>query len=74
VLKVEWPGLPFMDRMGVVFLSSLVLAVGVSLATPARQHCDTIKTGEVRYATRAGFNIGALAVVAALIALYATWW
>ena len=65
---------PFINRMGVVFLVSLVLAVVVSLATSQREGTDTIDTQAVRYRTSAGFNIGALGVVLILIALYATWW
>ena len=65
---------PFMNRMGVVFLVSLVLAVVVSLVTPQRPGTDTIDTHDVRYKTSAGFNVGALAVILILIALYATWW
>jgi SSS family solute:Na+ symporter len=65
---------PFINRMGVVFLVSLALAVIVSLATPQRAGADTIDTTGVRYKTSAGFNIGALGVVLVLIALYATWW
>ena len=74
LFKAEWASLPFMDRMGVVFLIALALAVVVSLVTPAKAGADTIETGDVRYATRAGFNIGATAVCLVLIALYATWW
>src|SRR4051794_1206369 len=65
---------PFINRMGVVFLVSLVLAIVVSLATPQREGTDTIDTTGVRYKTSTGFNIGALGVVLILIALYATWW
>ena len=65
---------PFMNRMGVVFLVSLVLAVVVSLVTPQRPGTDTIDTTDARYKTSAGFNVGALAVILILIALYATWW
>jgi solute:Na+ symporter, SSS family len=65
---------PFINRMGVVFLVSLVLAVIVSLATTPRPGVDTIDTTAVRYKTSTGFNIGALGVVLILIALYATWW
>ena len=65
---------PFINRMGVVFLVSLLLAVIVSFATPQRPDVDTIDTHDVRYKTSAGFNIGALGVVLILIALYATWW
>ncbi|HEY0314756.1 MAG TPA: sodium/sugar symporter [Sphingomonas sp.] len=74
LFKAEWASLPFMDRMGVVFLIALALAVIVSLVTPARADTDTIETADVRYATRAGFNIGAAAVCLVLVALYATWW
>jgi len=65
---------PFINRMGVVFLVSLALAVIVSLATPQREGADTIDTADVRYRTNAGFNVGALGVVLILVALYATWW
>ncbi|WP_395396364.1 sodium/sugar symporter (plasmid) [Novosphingobium sp. BL-8A] len=72
--KVWMPGIPFMDRMGLVFLAALALAVVVSLATPARRDRDTISTGDVRYATSAGFNAGAIAVVLVLCVLYAVFW
>ena len=65
---------PFINRMGVVFLVSLSLAVIVSLATRQREGADTIDTADVRYRTSAGFNVGALGVILILIALYATWW
>ncbi len=74
VLKLATPDLPFMDRMGVVFLAALALAVIVSLATPSRGDTDTIETRDVSYGTSTGFNVGALGVVLILIALYATWW
>jgi SSS family solute:Na+ symporter len=74
LFKLFWSSLPFMDRMGVVFLISLALAVVVSLATPQHSGADTIETKDVRYATRTGFNVGALGVVLILVALYATYW
>ena len=74
LFKVVWISLPFMDRMGVVFLISAALAILISLASPQKPGTDTIETGDVAYATRAGFNAGAVAVVLILIALYATWW
>jgi SSS family solute:Na+ symporter len=74
LFKVIWASLPFMDRMGVVFLISAALAIAISLVTPRRPGTDTIETGDVVYATRAGFNAGALAVILILVALYATWW
>ena len=74
LFKVWAPGLPFMDRMGIVFLAALALCVVVSLLTPARADRDTIDTQNVRYATSTGFNAGAIGVVLILIVLYATFW
>lgn len=74
VLKETWASLPFMNRMGVVFLVAAALAIVISLLTRARPGTDTIETRDVVYATRTSFNVGALAVVLILIALYATWW
>jgi SSS family solute:Na+ symporter len=73
--KVAAPTVPFMDRMGIVFLLALALAVVVSLvAKQARAGTDTIDTAGVSYRTGTGFNVGAIAVVLILVALYATWW
>lgn len=74
LLKAQWPEFPFLDRMGVVFLISTGLAVAVSLLTKVRRQSDTITTDDVSFATSRVYNTGALAVVLALIALYATWW
>jgi SSS family solute:Na+ symporter len=74
VLKVWWPQLPFLDRMGVVFLALVALMVAVSLLTPKPADRDTITTTDVRFATSAGFNAGAVAVVLVLVALYASFW
>lgn len=72
--KLLWPSLPFMDRMGVVFLATLALAVGISLATRAPGDRDRIRTDDVVYATAPSFNAASLAVLAILVALYATYW
>jgi SSS family solute:Na+ symporter len=72
--RLFWPNLPFMDRMGLVFLAALALAVLVSLARPAREASNLITMEGVSYRTPASFNIGAFGVILVLIALYATWW
>jgi len=73
-LKLAWPSLPFMDRIGVVFLLALVLAVLCSLMTRSRAERDRIETQDVSYATAPAFNLAALAVIAILTALYAAFW
>jgi SSS family solute:Na+ symporter len=70
-----FPDFPFMNRMGVVFLASLALAVLVSLARPARgREENLIVTRDVSFRTPASFNIPSIGVILILIALYATWW
>ncbi len=73
-LKVLTPTLPFMDRMGVVFLVAAALTVVVSLAVPSRADADTIVTGDIDYSTGKTFNIGAVGVLLILVALYASFW
>ncbi len=73
-LKFAWPSLPFMDRVGLVFLLALVLAVVVSMLGKAAPEKDFIRTNDVSYATSAGFNFASLGVVAILVALYAAFW
>jgi SSS family solute:Na+ symporter len=73
-LKMMAPEIPFMDRMGVVFLASLAIAVALSFAMPAAANADRITTEGVSFKTTSGFNIAAAAVAAILVALYATWW
>ncbi len=74
VLKLAWPSLPFIDRVGLVFLLALALAVVVSLATKRADGKDFIRTDDVDYSTSAAFNIGAVAVLAILAALYTLFW
>jgi SSS family solute:Na+ symporter len=73
-LKLAWPALPFIDRVGLVFLLALGLAVLASLVTRATPERDVIQTRDVQYGTDATFTMGAAAVVAILIALYALFW
>jgi len=65
---------PFMNRMLVVFLVSLLLAVAISLVAPARKEKNVVTMEGVSFATPAVFNIAGVGVILILIALYATWW
>ncbi len=74
VLKLAAPWIPFMDRVGVVFLACLGLAIVLSLLQTRRDPALRVELKNIDYSTSAGFNLSALAVTAILIALYATWW
>jgi SSS family solute:Na+ symporter len=69
-----WPALPFMDRVGWVFVACLAIAVVLSLLQPRRESALRVELKQIDYSTSRGFNLAALAVTAILVALYATWW
>jgi SSS family solute:Na+ symporter len=66
--------LPFINRMSIVFVIALALAVIVSLLRPVRIERNLITMQAVSFRTTMGFNVAAGLIVAILIALYATWW
>jgi SSS family solute:Na+ symporter len=63
-----------MDRMGIVFLAALAIAVVLSFIRPASAGSDRITTTGISYRTTGSFNVASGAIIAILIALYATWW
>lgn len=72
--KFYAPEIPFMNRVGYVFLICLAAAAAVSLALPRRASTSTIDVRDVDYSTSLGFNIASGLVVAILVLLYATFW
>ncbi len=69
-----WPALPFMDRIGLVFLLCLALAIVVSLLEKPRETALRVQLTGIDYSTGGGFKIAAVAVSAILVALYAAFW
>ena len=72
--KLLWPELPFIDRVGLVFLLCIAVGVVISLAQGVEDHPDAIEYKDVDTHTTTGFNVAAGGVVLMLVALYATWW
>ena len=66
--------MPFMNRVGVVFLLSLAAAVLVSLIAPAKTRVSVVTLEGVSYKTSRGFKIAAICVILILVGMYATWW
>jgi len=69
-----WPTLPFIDRVGLVFLVCMALAIIVSLLQKPQPPSMTIELKNIDYSTSAGFNTAAVVIVVILVVLYATWW
>lgn len=73
-LKMLWPELPFMDRVGLVFILCLLLAVVVSVIESKAAHKNAVALGDINFATSKGYNMATVAVVLILIAFYTVWW
>ena len=69
-----YPSVPFMNRMGYVFLICLGLAIIVSLMQKPKPTTSTIELTNIDYSSSKSFWIASVAIVSILIALYATWW
>ena len=73
-LKLLWPELPFIDRVGLVFLLCLALAILISLRGNNKDATGGIDLGTIEFQTQTSFNGSAVVVVLILLALYTTWW
>ena len=66
--------LPFMNRVGLVFVISLIAAIAVSLLVPPKPDTMQIRLDGVSYKTTLGFNLAAVGVILFLIVVYTVWW
>jgi SSS family solute:Na+ symporter len=70
----EWmPGIPFLHRMGYVFLILVGLMIVVSLAKPEKE-ARSVEVDAGMFRISGGFAVGTLLVVGILTALYTVFW
>lgn len=75
VLKIAFPDLPFIDRMGVVFLILAVLMIAISLYEgKGKDSPNSIEINKELFKTSASFKIGALLIAGITAALYIIFW
>jgi SSS family solute:Na+ symporter len=74
IFKIAWPELPFMDRVGLVFLLCAMIAIAISIALGNREQPGSVELAEIDFSTTRNFNVAGTAVALILAALYATWW
>lgn len=74
LFKVILPEVPFMDRVGIVFVLCCVLAALTAILTGNKEQPNAIDVKGITYATTSGFNVAGLGVIVILAAIYATWW
>ena len=72
--KIFWPEIPFIDRVGLVFLLCVAIAVSFSVIAGNRNQDGAVSLRDIQFATTNGFNFSAVLVALILAALYATWW
>ncbi|MGY6520655.1 MAG: sodium/sugar symporter [Mongoliitalea sp.] len=74
-LKFGMPTLPFIDRMGVVFLIIAGLIIAISLYEgKGKDHPNSIEVNRELFQTSMTFKIGAIAISAIIAALYIIFW
>ncbi|MCL1142179.1 sodium/sugar symporter [Shewanella gaetbuli] len=74
ILKFLYPALPFLDRMGIVFLLCFAICIIASLLFKGNSKNESVDLSLISFNTSTSFNISAFGVVAILIVLYGLWW
>ncbi|TXE03435.1 sodium/sugar symporter [Algoriphagus aquimarinus] len=75
VLKIIFPALPFIDRMGVVFLILAALMIIISLVEgKGKDHPNSITIDKELFRTSTAFKIGAILIAGITAALYIVFW
>lgn len=75
VLKIALPLLPFIDRMGYVFLILAALMITISLVEgKGKDHPKAIEIDTDLFKTSTGFKIGAFIITGIIAALYIVFW
>lgn len=75
VLKIALPLLPFIDRMGYVFLVLAALMITISLVEgKGKDHPNAIEIDAELFKTSTGFKIGAFIITGIIAALYILFW
>jgi len=73
LFKLYWPELPFMDRVGLVFVLCIAIGIVWSLLRPSTQ-AGFIDPAGVSFNTTQGFNLSAVVVTLILVFFYTVWW
>jgi len=72
--KLAWPSLPFIDRVGLVFVLCMIIGMLISRLEHGQEHPKAIDYKEIDISTSTGFNWASLAIILMLVGLYTVWW
>lgn len=73
-LKLGAPEIPFIDRVGIVFIACLLLAILVSFFDKVNNEAKSVHLDDIDFSTTQSYKVATIAVSCILIALYTTWW
>ncbi|WP_207434140.1 sodium/sugar symporter [Sabulibacter ruber] len=74
-LKFQFPEIPFLDRMGIVFLVCVFLMVLITLLDPkSKNNPKGLEIDSSMFKTSTGFAIGSVLICGILAALYIIFW
>ena len=74
VLKFAAPDIPFIIRIWIVFVVALLAAMAISRMTGRPHEEQTVRLGDIGFATTALFNTLAVLVIGTLVGLYVWLW
>ena len=69
-----FPELPFIDRMGIVFLILAAVMIVISLVQSGKDQPNSIELSPSLFKTSPKFNVGAIMIIGILTALYIVYW
>jgi SSS family solute:Na+ symporter len=72
--KALLPNLPFMDRMGIVFLILSAILIIISIIESKEDSPKGLPLNKEYFKTSKGFNLGAIIISLILIFFYTLWW
>ena len=72
--KTLMPEVPFIDRMGLVFVLSGLVAVAEVMISGNKIHPKAVDLQTINFKTSKAFNVNTLVIVLILIAFYTIWW
>jgi len=74
ILTIVAGEMPFVIRVWIVFIACLALGVIVSLATAPPREDQPVQLDDISFATKLGFKIASVVIVAILIGIYVVLW
>ena len=74
LFKILWPDLPFIDRVGLVFVLCALIAIITSILGSTQKSQSVVDVEDVDFSTSFTFNLGGFAISLVLAGFYISWW